>query len=292
MRFLSTLILFSVPLISWSNVHLATQIHDIDFGNEKDEDVLILLKNGHVAKIPKWDATLLNELSEAKDQKSFLDIDFDKERFIQDVDKVIMPLPSEDEEQPMMSSEKSDYFPTLIPSMAEAKKIFKSARYYSKDSQCFNRAHIWSYEWWKKSQINSNKILIYFSRNYIRRYNFEWWFHIAPYVHVNENGETLERVMDVKYTSGPIKFRNWSNIFMRNDAVCPVITKYSDYADFPYHGDCFIQRTNMYTYQPADLQMNEAFGYRKTQWLPSEVNGAYLEAFDESVDITPDLEGK
>ncbi len=290
MRSLFSLLLFSFPLLSWSNTHFSTQIHDIDFGDKQDEDILIFLNNGHVTKIPKWDATLLQEVSEARDQKSFLDIGINTERFIQDIEE--KETPEEVSDEVYGSYEKNNYVPTIIPSLAEAKKVFRSARYYSKDSQCFNRAHIWSFEWWKKSKINSNKILIYFSRNYIRRYNFEWWFHIAPYVHVNENGETLERVMDVKYTSGPLKFRNWSNIFMRNDAVCPVITKYSDYADFPYHGDCFIQRTNMYTYQPADLQMNEAFGYNKTQWIPREVNGAYLEAFDETVDITPDLEEK
>jgi hypothetical protein len=62
-----------------------------------------------------------------------------------------------------------------------------------------------------------------------------------------------------------------------------VITKYSDYADNPYTGECYLQRTNMYTYQPADLQMNEAWGYEKTNWNMTEVRQAYLEAFDEQL---------
>jgi hypothetical protein len=37
----------------------------------------------------------------------------------------------------------------------------------------------------------------------------------------------------------------------------------------------------MYTYQPADIQMLEAWGYNKTNWNMDEVRQAYLEAFDE-----------
>ncbi len=176
-----------------------------------------------------------------------------------------------------------NYVPTTIADMKLAQKYFKEARYNPKDSQCFNRAHVWSYEWWRKHSLRSNKILIYFTRNYIRRYNFEWWFHIAPLVHVMENGKVVERVMDVKYSSRPTEVQKWANIFLRNDAPCTVITKYSDYADYPYTGECYFQRANMYTYQPADLQMNEAWGYTKNSFLMNEVRQAYQEAFDESI---------
>jgi hypothetical protein len=87
--------------------------------------------------------------------------------------------------------------------------------------------------------------------------------------------------MDVKYTSGPLEFRTWTNIFMNRDPECPVITKFSEYADNPYLGDCYIQRTNMYTYQPADLQMYEAWDYKKDNFVMDEVRQAYLEAFNE-----------
>jgi hypothetical protein len=100
-------------------------------------------------------------------------------------------------------------------------------------------------------------------------------------VHVLDNGQVVERVMDVKYSRGPVEFRRWTNLFMRNDAECRVITKFSDYADYPYTGECYLQRTDMYTYQPADLQMNEAWGYTKDKFNMTEVRQAYLEAFDE-----------
>jgi hypothetical protein len=98
-----------------------------------------------------------------------------------------------------------------------------------------------------------------------------------------DEGKVVERMMDVKYTRGPIDFRRWTNIFTNRDPECPVITKFSDYADNPYIGDCYIQRTNMYTYQPADLQMYEAWNYVKDKFLMTEVKQAYLEAFDEHI---------
>src|SRR5690606_29330817 len=123
------------------------------------------------------------------------------------------------------------YVPTTVESMEVAKKYHKEARLYAKDSQCFNRAMVWSYEWWKKHSLKSNKILIYWTRTYIRRYNFQWWFHIAPLLNVMDNGKVVERVMDIKYTRGPLSIQKWTDIFMRNDAVCQVISKYSEYAD-------------------------------------------------------------
>ena len=89
--------------------------------------------------------------------------------------------------------------------------------------------------------------------------------------------------MDVKYGRGPQEFGKWTNLFMRNDAPCMMIDKFSDYADYPYTGECFLQRTSMYTYQPADLQMHEAWNYTKDKFLMTEVRQAYLEAFDETI---------
>jgi hypothetical protein len=241
----------------------------------------VLLTSGHVAKIRENDKLMIEAFSKMKTtRRQWFKITMDEGRYITKI------LPSD---APIVSGKAmalepqgpEAYVPTTIPDMATAQKFFREARYNPKDSQCFNRAMVWSYEWWRDHSLKSNKILIFFTRNYIRRYNFEWWFHIAPYVHVMDQGKVVERVMDRKYSRGPIEFRRWTDIFMRNDAECPVITKYSEYADHPYSGECFLMRTHMYTYQPADLQMYDAWGYKKTSFNMDEVRGAYLEAFDE-----------
>lgn len=272
--------LVSLPILATTQV--ATQIYDIDYGTG-DEDTLVLLNTGQVAKVPKNNSKILNNLSTAKNAKHSYNFTLDDDRNIIAVSEIEGPQITETL-PPEVSNQKSTYIPTTIASMDVAKKYFKSARYNSKDSQCFNRAMVWSYEWWRNHSLKSNKILIYFTRTYIRRYNFEWWFHIAPYVHVmDENGKVVERVMDRKYSSGPRTFKQWTDIFMQKDPECPVITKFSDYADYPYTGQCYLQRTHMYTYQPADLQMYEAWDYSKDKFLMEEVRGAYLEAFDETI---------
>lgn len=256
-----------------------SQIFAIDYAQSLDEDHLVLLSNGLVVKIPQEDSSHLPQIHKLAKSSGTYRLSLDSNRYVKKFETVefqVKPAPAK-----IKFQQPSPYIPTTIESLAVARRYFREARYHPKESQCFNRAMVWTFEWWREHSLKSNKILIYFTRNYIRRYDFEWWFHIAPYVHVMDNDKVVERVMDRKYTSGPLDFQNWTNIFMRNNPECPVITQFSEYADYPYSGDCFIQRTNMYTYQPADLQMNEAWGFTKENFEIKEVTQAYLEAFDE-----------
>lgn len=280
--YMFTLLVWLVSGPLWAITKISSSIYDIDFAKGDQQETLILLNSGQVAKVPAGKSEVLENLVQGKKNNLIYHFILDKDRF------VVEATPSSKALQaPVVFKSKNlmnySYLPTTIPSIDVAKKYFREARYNPKDSQCFNRALVWTYEWWRKHSLKSNKILIYFTRNYIRRYNFEWWFHIAPYVHVMDEGKVVERVMDIKYTSRPLEFRAWTNIFTSRDPECMVISKFSDYADHPYVGDCYIQRTYMYTYQPADLQMEEAWGYIKDQFVMKEVRQAYLEAFDEVI---------
>lgn len=272
--------ILSLPLFAATEV--TTGIYDIDYGQKDGDEVLVFLNSGQVAKLNQSNADLVSGLKDSKSKGKIYRVSMDDDRYITDIEVVDAPAPKT---PPVCNEEKGmmNYVPTTIESMAVAQKYHKEARYNPKDSQCFNRAMVWTYEWYRKHSLKSNKLLIYFTRTYIRRYNFEWWFHIAPYVHIMHEGKVVERVLDVKYTSKPHEFVKWANIFLHNDAPCPMITKFSDYADHPYSGECFLQRTHMYTYQPADLQMYEAWGYKKETFNMDEVRGAYLEAFDEHI---------
>jgi hypothetical protein len=281
MRVFGLLPLFlSMPLLAATE--FTTKINDIDYGQKAGDEVLVFLENGKVAKLRENNQLLVTK-NKSINKKDWFRITMDDERFITSVEEVEAPVKEEEKSFKSFYEAPQSYVPTTIASMSIAQKYHKEARYNPKDSQCFNRAQVWTYEWWKKHSLKSMKILIFFSRTYIRRYNFEWWFHIAPYVHIMENGKVVERVMDIKYTNGPRDFQKWANIFLRNDHPCPVITKYSQYADHPYTGECYFQRTHMYTYQPADLQMYEAWDYKKTNWNMTEVRWAYEEAYDESI---------
>jgi hypothetical protein len=268
----------SLPLLAANEI--TTQIHDIDYGKRPNDEVLVFLTSGHVAKLRQTKSLYGVDIHKSKGK--WVRVLMDSDQVITDVSEADAPIAKAGAFSTNSEAEMS-YVPTTVESIAVAKKYFSEARYNPKDSQCFNRAMVWTYEWWRKHSLKSNKILIFFTRNYIRRYNFEWWFHIAPYIHVMENGKVVERVMDRKYGRGPMEFVKWTNLFMKNDAPCPVIKKFSEYADSPYSGECFITRTHMYTYQPADLQMYEAWGYAKNNFNMDEVRGAYLEAFDENL---------
>lgn len=272
-------LLFLVSSAALANSTVSSTIYDIDHGVNGFEDHLLLLDNGSVLKINQKDKHILKTIENSNFIKAEFEFEYDSQRVVKSV-SLRERLESFDSNKQTTTDLVANYVPTTVASIELLMKYFKEAPYNPKESQCFNRAMVWSYEWWKNHSLKSMKIFIFFTRNYIRKYNFEWWFHVSPYAHVMVDGKVVERVLDVKYTRGPLSFKNWTDIFMKNDAACPVITKYSDYADYPYTGDCYIYRESMYFYQPADLQMAEAWGYAKEKFNMDEVRGAYKEAFD------------
>ena len=274
-------LLFSVPILASTN--LITQVYDIDYPDSGEEDTLVLLTSGHVAKVRSkgqnfWQKNITKEFT-SRDQ--WYEITLDNNRYITNVKEALPPIELQtNRPKNLKGILNSNYVPTTVESMSKAQQYHREGRRsYNGETQCFNRGMVWSYEWWRNHSVKSMKYWLFFTRTYIRKYNFEWWFHIAPYLHVMVDGKVVERAMDLKYSSNPIELRRWTNIFMRNKAECKIITKFSEYADYPYTGDCYVLKSNMYIYQPADLEMNEAWGYTKDSFLMDEVRGAYLEAF-------------
>lgn len=274
----SLFLLLFITTSSFAAKNITSQVYDIDYGFKSDDETLILLKSGEVIKVPdNHQKKVSPKLS--FNGESWFKFTIDENRYLLSWEEVENQS-VDDEDQELHSFARVNYVPTTIASMEVAQKYHREAkRGWTSDSQCFNKAQVWSYEWWKRNSLRSMKVFIFFTRNYIRKYNFEWWFHVAPYVHIMNEGKVVERVMDIKYTRGPLAFKNWSDIFMRNKAECRFVTKYSDYADYPYTGDCYLMRSNMYMYQPADLEMQEAWGYSKDSWIMDEVRSAYEQAY-------------
>lgn len=286
MRIMIFLISLLAAIPIGAQTTLRVKIYDIDYGKD-NEETLLLLTSGDVAKFKNseklhWQRQIKKEFLQG-DQ--WFDITMDKNRYVTTMKEAPAPLPSiEEKTAEVMNLLQSNYVPTTVESMSKAQTYHRQGRRtYNGETQCFNRGMIWSYEWWKNNSVRSMKYWLFFTRNYIRKYNFEWWFHIAPYLHVMHEGKVVERAMDLKYTSTPVELKRWTNIFMRNKADCKIVTKYSDFADYPSTGYCYVMRSNMYVYQPADLEMNEAWGYTKDSFHMDEVKGAYLEAFGISL---------
>lgn len=278
MRFVF-LIFLLISFASHATTQIKTQIYEIDQGT-KDEEILVFLNSGHVIRIIKMDLNRLEEFKFAKNKNQWVNLSLDEEqkiinynfsnsgKFIKKKRDTFLPIVE-------------NYVPTVIESLDLARKYFHDAFYVNKESQCYNRAHIWSYEWFIKFGINSNKTWLFFTRRYIRKFKFDWWFHVSPSIRVLENDVQREKIMDIKYGNGPLNLKAWTDIFMKDDANCPMVTTYSDYANFPESGSCYTMRSSMYYYQPIDLESREIWNTVKVNWYPEEIKQAYLEAFDQ-----------
>lgn len=253
------------------------QIHDFDFGSAEEED-LVLLTNGQVLRLPDGPQKSLIDLQMAKENQSEIQITVDERRVILDVVRL-------EDQTPLFTPDLTDdsYSPTILPDLNLARQYFLDARYAGKESQCFNRAHVWAYEWFTKHQLLSNKTWLFFTRKYIRKFSFEWWFHVAPSVVVMENEQPRHKVMDIKYARQPLELKIWTDIFMRNDAVCPMVNTYSEYANYPETGWCYTMRTSMFYYQPFDIEWLEIWGMSKANWYVPEIKQAFKDALDEEL---------
>lgn len=278
-------LLFSISLLALSfsikaNTSFTTQIHDIDRGDSPDDETLIFLSNGKVSKLSLEDHDSLLALEEAKERGSWVNLTLDESR------KIIALSSSKITEIPEQFVERNHlksltvFKPTVIESMTKAREIFNDARYNPKESQCYNRAHVWSYEWRMNYNLVTSKVWLFFTRKYIRKYNFDWWFHVAPMFHVNIGDRMMERVADIKYARAPLRIKQWTDIFLRNDAECPLVESYSEGADYPESRWCYIMKSSMYYYQPVDLEAKEKYGTDRSSWNEEEIKGSYLEAFD------------
>jgi hypothetical protein len=260
-----------------ASVHVKSQIHSIDEGKRSDE-TLIFLMTGQVIRIAKSEDVKRRDFVKAKDLKQLIHFKLGKNHKIE---SYIIQSSKNKARKLFLKTNEETYVPTIIENIDLARNYFHEAKYVDKESQCYNRAHIWAFEWFTKYSINSMKTWIFFTRRYIRKYKFDWWFHVSPSVRLMQNGIQKEMVMDVKYARDPLDLKNWTNIFMRDDANCPMVKTYSDYANYPESGSCFTMRTSMFYYQPIDIETKESWGTIKANWYDEEIKQAYLEAFDE-----------
>lgn len=273
------LIFLSLSFTVNASTKLTTRIHEMDEGIG-NEDTLVFLTSGHVALLTKRQKSFLPELREIQAREALIHVTLNEERVIESY-KLAREVKSVS--IPKLSSEQEIYEPTVVENMEVARTYFNEARFKDKESQCFNRAHTWVYEWFIKNTLYSNKTWLFFTRKYIRKYKFEWWFHVSPSIKVLEQGMPREKIMDIKYTRGPTTLKSWTNIFMKNDADCPMVSTYSDYANYPETGWCYTMRTSMFYYQPFDIESKETWGTIKSNWIDEDVKQAFLDALDENI---------
>lgn len=181
------------------------------------------------------------------------------------------------DETPMMS-----YEPTVLESEEAAQKLLRTMRkpnLIQWNIQCYNIAQVRAYEAWKYHGVKSSKMFLFFTKSYIRKYRFKWWFHVTPMVHVNLDGKMEERILDREWSKSPIPVKTWTDKFIKSKKSCPVITKYSSYDQNQETNDCYVYPVPMYYWQPLHLIELEESRQEMGAFNMSEVNTAYARDF-------------
>ena len=262
-------------------VSVNAKIYDIDYG-QGDQGSFLLLSSGHVAWLKKSSNKSRTDVFErAKRNREVMNFTLNDSNQLVSAKPVPQMSSPKRRLEPQFSVLEEFYEPTIVESLEAAKTYFEESRAVGRTSQCFNRAHVWSFEWFKNHGVLSNKSWVFFTRRYIREYEYNWWFHVAPSIAVQEGDVVREKVMDKEFSSRPLNTKEWTDIFMRDKANCPRVQKYSDYANYPESESCFLVRSSMFFHQPFDLETYDTHGIFKANWVDEDLKQAYLETFDE-----------
>lgn len=246
------------------------QIHSVSEGKSGEEH-LLYLSSGRVVYVDSNEAPYFGPDDFKEGERVELDVGEDLTL------KGMVSLPETETEEPLLPIEHvTVHDPTILPDYATANKIFSGMnRSWKRDTECTDRAHVWTYEEWKKHNLYSNKVFLFFTNTYIRRYRFYWWFHVSPYTLVNDNGAIVEQVLDRRFTRTPYGMKQWTDVFIRSKKTCQETTYayYRANKNGPEH--CFIVKTSMYYRLPLHVRAMEDNGVIKTQFSTSEVNFSY-----------------
>lgn len=279
MKSINILLLSSFLTASAFGEVLKSRIHAIDLGGKSGADHFVMFENGRVAFFSHSADAILSALLEIQRKNEFLEAEVNSENELLTLKKV------ESEKMKPHDLNRnfnkiSSFTPTVVDSLASAQAIFQRMRTDHKYfSECYNRAHVWAVEEFQKSQLNSLKLFLFFTRKYIRNYRYKWWFHVSPMILVNDGPSTSAKVIDRRFAKSPLDVKKWTDMFIYSRSNCPIAQKYSDYSNNQYSEDCYLMPVSMFYWQPRDMERFERDGFEKQSFISSEVNWAYREAF-------------
>ena len=271
MKRLLTLTLLTTMNIS-AMAGVKTRILHVNAPETINESYEVLIaKDRKVYQIPASHIELVEKVQKASELNSVIEIETSTEDQITSLEVIeagddILDFYPNENLTPM-----TNYTPSNVESYELAETLFKSLKDRTKwFTQCFNRAHVWSKQMYDSHQVNSMKILIYYTKKYRREINGKWWFHIAPMVDVNGT----YYVLDKEFTRKPVTDSAWEHIFtkkMESKGIygyrCKVIQNIKEYYD-QYNQEneyCNIQVTSMYYWEPNDMSRLDKTGKQKTR---------------------------
>lgn len=266
-------LIFSLSALSET---VKSKVDDIDIGREGEEH-LIKMAMGRVAFLDFNDKFMLKKIQEHHKKGDLLEIVLDKKSNLKTM-RVIQETSTGNERMtPMRLAD--PYEPTVLTLTGAKNAFIRMRKDYKSSGQCFNRAHVWTYEEFQKKQTNLNKVFLFFTSKYIRTYRFGWWFHVTPMAYVGGSGRQYWKILDRRYTSGPLNSKTWSDIFIKSKKTCKTVTKYSSYRENQRTQDCYFIEASMYFVVPSDLARLESQNEDRTEYVDVEVEHAYWDAF-------------
>lgn len=183
-------------------------------------------------------------------------LEFDPASFL--ISKV--SLTHEKPQHPKTSVQKwslGSYSPSVLTNVIQLQNLFDSVDPYRDvdlSDHCFSRAHYWARTLELDHQIKSMKVFVLFTPLYRSQHNFNWWYHVAPYVSVQTSGETQRIVIDPSYEQAPKEIRDWVFHFAAKADTCRIANSLAQYHAEAAQGGCVVITANMYHYTPQDLR--------------------------------------
>lgn len=253
-----------------------SSVHSIDYG-KADQDHLIRFDNGRVSFLNPEKNKLLTMIELNSRNQTILKIKTNDRNQISSI--VITDDKYHNEVDNPLSS--TPYTPAVVKNTNEALKIHNKMRKdYTRNGECFNRAHIWAYEEYNRSKLNLMKIFMFFTTRYIRKYKYHWWFHVTPMVYVGNLNSP--RTLDRRYTSGPRQTKTWSNTFIKSKRTCKIVKKFDDYYLNQQKEDCYHIYSSMYYVIPRDLEKRDLTGVEKSEFIEKEIKRGYRNGFNKT----------
>lgn len=251
-------------------------VHSIDYG-KADQDHLVRFDNGRVSFLKPIKNKLLTLIELNTSTQRILKVRVDDKNQISDV--IVTSDISQIEQEMMLNPE--PFKPAVVKTLNEALKIHnKMRRDFTKNGECFNRAHIWTYEEYNRSKMNLSKIFMFFTTRYIRKYKFHWWFHVTPMVYVGSLKSP--RTLDRRYTTGPRQTKTWSNTFVKSKRTCKIVSKFDDYYLNQQKEDCYHIYSSMYYVIPRDLEKRDLTGIEKSEFIEKDIRRGYRNGFGKT----------
>lgn len=180
---------------------------------------------------------------------------------------------------------------------AEAQDLFKLLKVENEkmdeNSECFERAHMWSRAADRVHNIETEKVFVFFTKKFQMKHQLTrwgqpliWWFHVAPAVRVN--GELF--VLDATFTNKAMPIQTWAKSLMFNPAECVELNDFQTYVDdrnitqgyrYPERAkeQCYYTSTPRFVYGPMEMGVKETKNgmvYTPAKELPTTWNDTSL----------------